>query len=72
MSIENIYCYKSRKSLSQQLLLDAFLFRFHFVYALQYLNGSYSKYLVNQTAYLYLKLSLKHVSFIELLLLLES
>ena len=72
MSIENICCYKSRKSLSQQLLLDTFLFRFHFVYALQYLNCSCSKYLVNQRVYLYLKLSIKHVSFIVLLLVLES
>ena len=56
MSIEKMYCNESRISLTQQLLFEVSLSRFHFVSALQYLE--YNEYPVKQTASLYLKLPL--------------
>ena len=56
-----IYCSESRKSSSQQLLLEFSLFRFCFVSALLHLDCYYNEYSTKQTASLYLKLSLKLV-----------
>ena len=53
MSIEKMYCNESRKSLSQQLLLEVSIFRFHFISALQYLYCYNNEYLMKQTASLY-------------------
>ena len=55
LSIEN--CNESGKSLSQQLLFEVSLFRFHFVSALQCLDYCYKEYQVKQTASLSLKLA---------------
>ena len=49
MSIEKMYCNESQKSLSQQLLFEVSVFRFHFVSALQYLGCYDNEYPVTQT-----------------------
>ena len=49
MSIEKMYYNESRKSLSQQLLFEVSVFRFHFVSALQYLDCYDNEYPVTQT-----------------------
>ena len=62
MPIEKIFCSESPKLLSQQLAFDDSLFRFYFVSALQdYMRilTYHNEYPIKQTAYLYLKLSLK-------------
>ena len=50
ISVEKTYCNESQKSVSQQLLFDVSLFKFHFVSAFQYLDCYYNEYLVKQTA----------------------
>ena len=50
MSIGKLYNNKSKKSLSQELLLEVCLFWFHFVSALQYLDRYYDEYTMKQTA----------------------
>ena len=50
MSIVTIYCNVFRKVLSQQLLLEISLLRFHSVSALQFLDCYYNEYPVTQTA----------------------
>ena len=50
MSIERMYSNEFQKSLSQQLLPEVSLFRFHFVSELQYLDRYFSEYPVKQTA----------------------
>ena len=50
LSIEKLYNNKSKKSLSQELLLEVSLFWFHFVSALQYLDRYYDEYTMKQTA----------------------
>ena len=42
MSIEEMYCNKSQKLLSQQLSFEVSLFRFQFVSAVQYLDCYYN------------------------------
>ena len=64
MYIENICCNKSGKSVSQNLLFEFFVFRFHFVSALQYLHCYDNEYLVKQTALFELNLSLKPAFFL--------
>ena len=59
MSIENMYCNESRKSMSPQLLFEVSLFSFHFVAALQYLDCFCNEHLVKETASLCAKLPLK-------------
>ena len=44
LSVEKIYCSESRKSLSQQLLFDAILSRFHFASELHHLGCYYNEY----------------------------
>ena len=56
MSIEIMHCNKSRKSLSQQLLFEVYLFRFHLAPALEYLHNNYNEYPVKRTASLHLEL----------------
>ena len=58
-----MYSNESHKSLSQQLLFEVSLFRFHFVSALQYLECCYNEYPVKQAASLCLKLLLKPAFF---------
>ena len=41
-----MYCNESLKSLTQQLLFEVSLFKFHFVSALQYLYCYYNEYTV--------------------------
>ena len=50
MAVEKMYCNYSRKSLSPQLLFEVSLFRFHFVFAFQYLD-CYYEYPVKQPRY---------------------
>ena len=60
-----------QKTYCQQLLFEVSLFRFHFVFALQYLLCYHCKYPVKQTASFYLKLPLKSDFFSVFLLFLE-
>ena len=59
MAVEKIYCNESQKSLRQKLSFEDSLFRFHFVFTVQYFDRYYYKYPVKQTASLYLKLPWK-------------
>ena len=68
MSTEKISFNKSRKLLSQQLLLKVSLFRFHFVPALQYLVCCCNEYPVKQTASFYPRSPLKPVFFVSFFL----
>ena len=70
MIIEKMYCSESQKSLSQQILFEFFLFRFHFVFACQHLHCYYYEYPMKHAASLYLKLFLKP-EFCSVLLLLN-
>ena len=71
MPIDKMYSNESRKSLSQQPLLEVSLFGFYFVSALQYLDCHYNEYPMKQTAPLCLKLPLKPALFSVFLLFLE-
>ena len=59
-----MYCNECWKPLSQKLLLEVSLFKFHFVATLQYLDRYYNKYPVKQTALLYLKLPSSNLHFL--------
>ena len=62
-----MYCNEPRKSLSQQLLFEVPILKFHFTSALKYLYCYYNEYSVKQTISLYLKLPLKPLFIIAFL-----